>query len=323
MSKVLVISHDRDTHTGAVLSELAELGTEAVVLNLSTLPQLASLSYSYDGPTTELLYAQNEETALALHEFGAVWWRRPQYVDMSHVPDEDARLFSEGEWDEALAGLWPMLDAFWINQPHVDRLASRKSWQLKEAKQIGLRIPRTLITNNPVHARAFIESCGGPEQTIYKSFSATYSAWRETRRLRPDELGLIDMVSVAPVIFQEYVPAGVDLRITVIDGDVFPAVIQTDSTDYEADFRMSLGRGVAITEGTIPADVEEGLLRLMQRLGLVYGAIDIRRTPEGEHFFLEVNTAGQWLFVEQDTGQPIARTLATKLAKEAAIRGSV
>jgi len=40
----------------------------------------------------------------------------------------------------------------------------------------------------------------------------------------------------------------------------------------------------------------------------------MRRTPTGEHVFLEVNTAGQWLFVEQATGQPIAEAVAGALA---------
>ena len=53
----------------------------------------------------------------------------------------------------------------------------------------------------------------------------------------------------------------------------------------------------------------------MERLGLVYGAIDLRRTPEGEHVFLEINTAGEFLFVEERTGQPIARAVADWLAR--------
>ena len=53
----------------------------------------------------------------------------------------------------------------------------------------------------------------------------------------------------------------------------------------------------------------------MERLGLVYGAIDLRRTPEGDHVFLEVNTAGEFLFVEERTGQPIARAIAEWLTR--------
>jgi hypothetical protein len=43
----------------------------------------------------------------------------------------------------------------------------------------------------------------------------------------------------------------------------------------------------------------------VDRLGLVYGAIDMRLTPDGRYVFLEVNPSGLWLFVEEPTGLPI------------------
>ena len=65
------------------------------------------------------------------------------------------------------------------------------------------------------------------------------------------------------------------------------------------------------------AVVEERLRALQRRLGLVYGAIDMRRTAEGEHVFLEVNPAGQWLFVEERCGLPISQSVAGFLARAA------
>jgi glutathione synthase/RimK-type ligase-like ATP-grasp enzyme len=56
----------------------------------------------------------------------------------------------------------------------------------------------------------------------------------------------------------------------------------------------------------------------MTRLGLVYGAIDMRRTPDGEYVFLEVNTAGEFLFIEDRTGQPISSAVAKWLARPVA-----
>lgn len=55
----------------------------------------------------------------------------------------------------------------------------------------------------------------------------------------------------------------------------------------------------------------------MDRLGPVYGAIDMRLGPDGRYVFFEVNPAGQWLFVEERTGQPITATLARLLAAHA------
>jgi hypothetical protein len=53
----------------------------------------------------------------------------------------------------------------------------------------------------------------------------------------------------------------------------------------------------------------------MRRLGLHYGAVDMRRTEAGEHYFLEVNPAGQWHFVEHRTGLPISEAIADELAR--------
>ena len=116
----------------------------------------------------------------------------------------------------------------------------------------------------------------------------------------------------APVIIHEYVPADVDLRVTVVGSEVFPAAIHSQDSAYPVDFRMDMAN-TRIEADELPADVSERLLELMARLGIVYGAIDLRRTPDGRHVFLEVNPAGQWLFVELATEQPIAAAVAREL----------
>jgi glutathione synthase/RimK-type ligase-like ATP-grasp enzyme len=64
----------------------------------------------------------------------------------------------------------------------------------------------------------------------------------------------------------------------------------------------------------LPTAVREKLLRFMRRLGLVYGAVDLRRTPSGDHVFLEINTAGEFLFVEERAGLPVSSALADWLS---------
>lgn len=41
----------------------------------------------------------------------------------------------------------------------------------------------------------------------------------------------------------------------------------------------------------------------------------MRLRPDGTYVFLEINPAGQWLFVEEATGQPIAWGLARLLVQ--------
>jgi glutathione synthase/RimK-type ligase-like ATP-grasp enzyme len=311
---ILVISHAGDPHATRVADVLRSDGHAVLLLDLSALPAAAALTIDYADPRRPALeWRPTDGPPVDLGEVHAVWWRRPQAPDVSGVDDFDVRMFTANEWNEAINGLWLLLDVPWCNPPARDEMAGRKAWQLRVASEIGLTIPRTLITSDPDAARAFVTSRGAG-RTIFKTFSATHQVWRETRLMRDAELEMLDAVRVAPVIFQEYVEAEADLRVTVVGDRIFPAAIDARATDYPVDFRMSLGQ--ATTSATdLPADVEARLRALMARLGLVYGAIDLRRTPAGEHVFLEVNTAGEFLFIEQRTGQPITRALADWLAR--------
>ena len=47
--------------------------------------------------------------------------------------------------------------------------------------------------------------------------------------------------------------------------------------------------------------------------GLAFGAIDLIRTPEGGHVFLEVNPAGEWGMLEKELDYPIAEAIAGAL----------
>jgi glutathione synthase/RimK-type ligase-like ATP-grasp enzyme len=241
-----------------------------------------------------------------------VWWRRPQVPDLVSVTDPQVNLFTANEWNEAINGLWQLLDARWMNDPTRDDAASRKARQLRLAAEVGLKTPRTLITSDPTRARAFVEG-QGLENTIYKTFSCTHAVWRETRLLRTEDLAHIDAVRLAPVIFQEFVPAESDLRITHVDGHFYTAAIKSDPQSGGVDFRTSVGAAAMHAE-KLPTDIADKLRALMQRLGLVYGAIDVRRTPSGEYFFFEVNTAGEFLFVEERTNLPISKAIAAWLA---------
>lgn len=154
---------------------------------------------------------------------------------------------------------------------------------------------------------------------ICKAFSATETNWRETRLVGEEELANLGNVRFAPVIFQRYIEAAYDLRITVVGGEIFPTAIYSQETAYAIDCRIDIGRA-RIEAVSIPEPVQTKLHTLMDALGLVYGAIDMRLQPDGTYVFLEINPAGQFLFIENVTKQPIAHSLAGSLAASSAGR---
>lgn len=311
---ILVISHEQDPHANAVIRHLHAAAQRVLLLNLSELPDRATLSIEYGRhgrPRIE--YERSGGERWPLHEVTAVWWRRPQAPDLSAVTDPQVNLFTSNEWNEAIHGLWQLLNgARWMNDPVRDDAASRKANQLRVAAEIGLQIPRTLITSDPSRVPAFLAACQSTG-AIFKTFSCTHAIWRETRRLRSEDLAHVDAVRVAPVIFQEFIPADYDLRITAVGGRLFAAAIRSKAGEATIDFRLTVG-DAEVTPAALPPQVEVHLLKLLERLGLVYGAIDMRRTPNGEYYFFEVNTAGEFLFIEDRTGFPITQTLAQWLS---------
>ena len=311
---ILVVSTPADEHTQVVLRELSALGAETYLCDLSRFPRDMTLVMRYErAARPEFTLHDTEGRAVRVDRVRAVWWRRPQ----SYSPDDSItrrshRNFALSESHEAFAGLWQALDVFWINHPTRDEVAARKAYQLRVAADVGLEVPTTLITNDPAEARKFVDS-HGIGRVAYKAFSATAEEWRETRLVRQEELGLLNEVRHAPVIFQEYISGDVDIRATVIGNEIFPAAIHSQETAYPIDCRMDLGNA-RVEPTSLPDNVSDGLRNLVDKLGLVYAAIDMRRTPDGRYVFLEVNPSGQWLFIENLTGQRMSAALAAALA---------
>ena len=64
------------------------------------------------------------------------------------------------------------------------------------------------------------------------------------------------------------------------------------------------------------SDWTAGLRRLMDAMGLVFGCVDLVGDADGGLHFIEINQAGQFLFVEHDVPEmPLLRAMAAMLAE--------
>jgi glutathione synthase/RimK-type ligase-like ATP-grasp enzyme len=199
-----------------------------------------------------------------------------------------------------------------MNPPTADEVAQRKIRQLQVARRVGLSIPETVVTNDPAVARDFVLR-HGPGNVIRKAFRNIAEAPKETSIVNQKDLTVIGSVRYAPVIFQRYVPADLDLRVTVIESEIFAAAIHSQP-GYETDYRPGVATAKVVPY-QLPHEVAARLLNLMEALEIKFGAIDMRVKPDGEHIFLEVNPAGEYLFISERTGQPIPAAIAASLER--------
>lgn len=309
---VLIFSEPTDVHAQSVMRELARMGeTDVHLIDFRNMPQRMSVNMAISnghGSGFELVLPDGKP--VRMESVTACWWRRPQAFALPQGMAPHAHHFALAELSTAFQGMWQCSDALWVNDVVKDAAAAHKPWQLDMARRIGLSIPDTLITTDPENVRAFWEARGG--EVIYKPFLQTFHSWRETRRLKEEELALLDSLRLAPVIFQSLVPGAADLRVTVIGDELLPAAVDIRKMEYKLDVRLNQQ---AYERHDLPADVSAKLLELMRAIGLHYGAIDLRLTPDGDYVFFEVNPAGQFLFVEHACGLPISQVLAGHLAQ--------
>jgi glutathione synthase/RimK-type ligase-like ATP-grasp enzyme len=309
---ILVISYPDEDHTMKVVDLLKKAGQEVQILNLSDFPARATLTLSWSPKGEPIYTVEGPDYQVNLSAVRVAWWRRVLPFDIEPgIRDPAKRAFSESETSQAVNGALDALDCTWVNPRCADESAHRKPFQWEIARRVGLSLPRTLVTNDPHAARHFIEEVG-IGKTVFKAFLAMMEAWRETRLIEPQDMAHLDSIRYAPVIFQEYIE-GIDLRIIIVGNQIFTAEIDARETSYPVDMRMSLGEAI-VRPIELPLEVRNLLLSFMRSIGLTYGAIDMRRTAKDEFFFLEVNPAGQWLFVEERTGLPVSQAMADLLA---------
>jgi glutathione synthase/RimK-type ligase-like ATP-grasp enzyme len=308
---ILIVSDPDDLHVPPVAAALDQLGLASTLLDLASLPRLATLTIGHGTGALEARLRTKDGRILRAEEVEAVWWRRPrQYEPHAELAPEHAR-FAFDQLHEAMAGLWSALPVRWVNQPWHDQRADHKVGQLLLAEPLGLAIPQTMVTTSPEDARAFLAARRGM-RFVRKMLRPSAEHCHPTRLMGEADLAQLDALRYGPAIIQEYVE-GVDVRVTIAGEALFAAEIDPRDTSSPHDFRPVLAQ-CRVAAATLPAPVEAALRRLMDRLGLVYGAIDLRRTDDGRYLFLECNPAGQWLFVETRTGQPISAAVAGALA---------
>lgn len=127
---------------------------------------------------------------------------------------------------------------------------------------------------------------------------------------------LLTSVQNTPVQFQNYIEKQTEIRVTVVDHDLFPCEIDSQSVERmkidwrRFDFSKETHRACELDN-----DIKEKIFLFMDRAKLVFGAIDLIKKPNGEYVFLEINPAGQWQWVEVLTKLPISKAIANWLIK--------
>ncbi|WP_378742845.1 hypothetical protein [Nocardia brasiliensis] len=209
--------------------------------------------------------------------------------------------------------------------------------QLRTAARLGFNVPKTVYTNDPTTARAFIANNEGG--VIYKpvgdgALFERAGRWDPGTVVGEIYASLLDKSTVeagisrfsaCPVLFQEYIEKDVELRVTVVGRSVFAAELHSQShQEASVDWRRGDVLTIEHRVHELPIAVRQKCVSLVEELDLEFGAIDMIKCRDGRYVFLEINPNGQYLWIEDMTGLKISRAIAEQLQRghEEAIRRS-
>ena len=331
---ILILTQFEDDPTVRHLSRLLRArGVAPVVVAPTSLEEPSSLVIANDPGGGARSTLRLGDRAIDLAGVRAAWlWRGWQghpllerFGPLAGRPEECR--FVEHQWlafHRGFSLLLAQAGVFCVNPPPWNTAFEEKCCQLALAAEVGLRIPPTLYTARLSPAREFSGEHGGA--LVYKPFKPFFRVIEGengqpsrqqrllTNRVKTEELVEGDGFVPTPGIFQPYVEKQVELRIVAVGRDLFACAIHSQQSDKSReDWRRYDLDNTPYRPYELPADVATKVRRLMARLGLVFGSIDMIVTPAGEHVFLEVNPNGQFDFVARLAGLPIYEHLAAML----------
>ena len=312
--QVLILTRKFDPEASRVSIKLLAKGIDSIRVNVEDIAKEMKVKYQINDTSTSILEFAIGERNIESSTIPVVWLRDFDSTlincNFGENHDKFAQRFCYEQWNDSFQILKDGLESEWINSPESNLYASNRLKQLSLARDVGLKIPSTIITNNPKAAADFYQDHDG--KVLMKAVhhhgieieGKIYSIY--ARSLTQEILSKLDDLIYAPCILQERLEKKSELRVTIVGDMVFAAELDTHklSNRYDDLHRLSLSE---IPKKAVKLDkmIEECCFKMMKSLGLRYGAFDFILDKKNQAYFLEINLTGDWYWIEHDTKLPI------------------
>lgn len=297
---ILILGNSEDTHAAHLKDALTQAGATVDYLDTRLFPTHLRISWQPDTQVGYLTLPGGRQ--LNFQDIRSVFWRSLSGVYVPSLKDSNQQRIALNDSISTLRSLIQACPAHWINSWQAYQFHKEKPLQLSKAKQIGVTIPATLISNDPEQVIEFVRS---QKRVIFKPvYGGAHAQFVTESHLDLKRLSLA--LSLSPVTIQEYIP-GTNIRSYVIAGSVYSAEIRSNSLDFREDLQAEL------IPVELPKSVQQQCIAITKAFLLEWTAIDWRLKPWGEYVFLEANPSPMFLHFEHQTGSPITQQLVRLL----------
>jgi len=291
--KILIVTNTEDAHANVVEDRLAERSIEFARLNSDNFAKPKATWVSMSDST----FTFGEQQYLK--GVSKVWYRKVYFPE----GDSPTQSFIRQELQGLFESVLDMYGhAVWVNNRSALSRARLKLPQLEVAQKVGLLTPATIVTNCQSHLEDFYRVHG--KQIVAKPIQAQVIGSGEnacvvgTRTLTPEHF--VAATEMTPCFAQEKLAIVAEYRVLVFGTRLFGFRL-TPSVRVD-DIKQAELSQIRHEEWQVEAALGKKLLALVKQYGLLFAAIDLVETVNGNIVFLELNPNGQWLWLQYMTG---------------------
>lgn len=317
---ILFISGAFEPNIKNVIEILDAQGVDWIRVNGADLLQKLSFDIAITPSETSATLCQRQpKMEFELARVSAVWNRRLGPMIMDPALDVSIHNFINVEMKavtDALEFFTPA--ARWMNPFWADLIAENPLKQLLAAKQAGLTVPDTLVTQSAVAAKQFVQRHQG--RVVLKMLSNVNPAsfgirkFFLTNRWSQAVAQHLEHIQYCPTLLQAEVEKLTEIRVTVVGKRVFAAAI---APIYLQELGVDIREGdmaeLPHAEYSLPEEVQRKILRMVDSLSLHFCTMDLVKTTEGDYIFLDLNPCGQYGWTETMTTMQINQAIANWL----------
>ncbi len=311
---ILILSTPTDKDTNRVIDYLKHNNKLFFRLNDEDL-MLGKSQIEINVETNTYIITTNK-TSLQLNDVKVVWYRKFGFlneIEALYGENSDITHFLKKE--------------FVVLKNHLFHFLRHKKWLfhynayqpklnvLKIALEVGLHIPKTIITSNKPQLENFINKNG---RTISKAIGDGTTVGLNDKFFLIKTQEIVDLKKIndcfMPSLIQQYIEKDYEIRSFYLGGKFYSMAIFSQSNEQtKIDFRnIDPLNKTRFVPYKLPNDITLKLNQLMKKLGLNTGSFDIVKCKsDNKYYFLEINPAGQFGM----TSTPCNYNLHQKVAK--------
>ena len=237
----------------------------------------------------------------------SIYFRKPSMENLDGVFEKKYHSYVHKETYSLIEGIVESFDGITLTKPSIMRKANNKVFQASLIEKTGFITPELSITNSDSILEYFSQRNGIIKPVAIGEITTNSTKeFVQTNKINPSFN--TDSFHYSPVYLQDYLEKDYEVRITIIDENIFPVKILSKNN---IDWRKP-NNTVSYSACSIPKDIRCKCLHFMDLCNMKFGCFDFI-IKDDTWYFLVMNANGQWLWLEYETGLSISASIISHL----------